>query len=296
MKITKFKRFLTIAICAASLVLMPFSPVFAADSIPDPSKDPLEITSCDPDDGDNHMPAQNAGFKLYFDGNVTDDSVKSINSKAFVMTDAEGAEIPVEVFFSSKNDNYILVTAKPESGSLVPKSEYKLTIAESLADANGRTLREKQIISVSTVDTTGNTRIYMLLMVLMVVAMVVMTIVSNKRKARAEADSSKKEKVVNPYKLAKEKGISVDEAMAIIEKDRKRRAKRLAAEAGTPKAAEEKSDGRHHLKSPRPISAGGSSYVTGRKALAEKKAREEAARRAKGTTNPKGKGKGKSKK
>ena len=49
--------------------------------------------------------------------------------------------------------------------------------------------------------------------------------------------------------------------------------------------------GRKRVSRPRPISEGGSTYVTGRKALAEQKAKEEAAKRAAGTTNPKHKSK-----
>jgi hypothetical protein len=129
----------------------------------------------------------------------------------------------------------------------------------------------------------------MLLMVLMVAAMIGMTFISNRRKAKAQAEAANV-KAVNPYKLAKEKNITVDEAIAIVEKDKQKREKRLKAAgidpASLPAPKEEAPKGKR-VKGPRPVSAGGSSYKTGRKAEAERKAKAAAAKRAMGTTNPK---------
>ncbi|MDR0852562.1 MAG: hypothetical protein LBN36_08705 [Clostridiales Family XIII bacterium] len=309
-KVEKIGKILFLTVCLSVVLFASGISAFASSpGAPDPAKDLLVLTNLDDIQGDTHLQVQNVGFKLEFDGNVTAESVQGINAGAFIFTalavaDEEtevvgNIEIPVQVNFSPSDENYILVTVHPESGMLQPASDFELKIKGNLSAADGRTLGEDLVISVKTVDTSANTKIYMLLMVLMVGGMIAMTFISNKRKAKNAAESGQKEKVVNPYKLAKEKGISVQEALVIIEKDRQKREKRLAEAAAAKKKEEliaiEKST-HYRVKGARPASAGGSTYKTGRKALAEKKAKEEAARRAKGTTNPKGKNKGKSKK
>jgi hypothetical protein len=66
--------------------------------------------------------------------------------------------------------------------------------------------------------------------------------------------------------------------MELIERDRQRRLKRLGIAEGKDEkaaaAAAEKPRDTRKVKAPRPISAAGSSYKTGRSALVEKRARE----------------------
>ena len=112
-------------------------------------------------------------------------------------------------------------------------------------------------------------------------------------KKQAEADKKTKEEKVNPYKEAKKTGKSVEE---IVERDQKEKEKR-AAKAAKKAAAEEEEDdyyddGKYHVKAPRPISAAGGKYITGRKALAEAQKAEEERRKAQ---KQKAKGKGKKK-
>ena len=128
----------------------------------------------------------------------------------------------------------------------------------------------------------------------------------NEAKKQAEAMREKESKV-NPYKEAKKTGKSVE---AIVEQDQKDKAK--AAAKAAKKAAKEaeeeynfdfddfdfEEEGVYKVKAPRPIAAGGSTYITGRKAEAEKRAAELAARKeqeAKWAANAK-RGKGKKKK
>ena len=55
---------------------------------------------------------------------------------------------------------------------------------------------------------------------------------------------------------------------------------KLAKKAEAEEDDEEEDDGNYHVKGPRPISAAGAKYKTGRKALAEAKKAEEEARAA----------------
>jgi len=123
-----------------------------------------------------------------------------------------------------------------------------------------------------------------------------------KQMAKAQEESAKEQKV-NPYKVSKETGKSVQE---VVEKDLKEKEKKArkenkkqgqetqsAGKTGKPEA-EQKKINHYKVSAPKPISLAGSTYKTGRKAEAEKKA--EAAKKA-GTTRPKNQsGKAKNKK
>ena len=257
-----------------------------------------------PKDGFTHMGATNVGFKLYFDGNVTEKGVLESNLKCFKLYDSKDKEVPTKAITGDKRNNYILVTANPKNATkaLKDNSNYKLTISGELTSADSRSLGEDIAIRFKTVDVAFNTKIYMAIMGLMLAGMVGATVLQTRRKTRLDAEvaAGAKGEKINPYKYAKEKGITVDEAMGRIEKERQKRAKRLGVTADElDKKIEEarkkpSKPGAYRVKGPRPISAAGSTYKTGRKAQAAAKKKEAAARRAKGTTNPRNKkGKGK---
>jgi hypothetical protein len=265
---------------------------------------PLVLERSFPYEDYDHAPVDTVGIKLYFDGDVTDESIRDINNAKgmFEFSGGKTEKITTKAYFNKKDNGYILVTAtKTKDGnaiSLNPNSRYKLTISGKLTSADGRILGEDKVVDFRTVDTSGNTQVYMLLMVAMVAGMILMTFVSNRRKARAKAIIANS-KPANPYKLAKEKGITLEEALAIAEKDKLRREKLLKTAGIDPKSLVEtkgKGSKGHKVNGPRPISAGGSAYKTGRKAIAEQKAKKAAAKRAAGTTNSKKKGKGGKKK
>ncbi|MDR2610040.1 MAG: hypothetical protein LBC58_01130 [Clostridiales Family XIII bacterium] len=262
----------------------------------------LTLVSNFPDENDDHVPVDTVGIKLFFDGDVTAESVRQINGAdgIFKFSGAKNEKLETKAYFDKKDSGYILViaTKKDEKGndiSLNPASDYKLEISGKLTSADGKVLGEDKVINFKTVDTSGNTKVYMLLMVLMVVGMVGMTFVSNRRKAKAKAEAENV-KATNPYKLARDKGIPIHEAIKIVEKEKEKRDKRLKAAGIDPKTiAAPKDEGPkgHRVKGPRSVADGGSAYRTGRKAIAEKKAKEEAARRAMNKSNAKKKkGKG----
>jgi methionine-rich copper-binding protein CopC len=234
-------------------------PVFAAGTN-------LSLTESHPEDNDTHMQVDNASIKLRFDGDVTAEGVQSVNKDCFILsTGKKDKKVDTDVFFNEK-EKYILVSVTSKVGSLKPDTDYKLTISGELVSADKKLLGEDVVLKFKTVDTAGNTKIYMLLMGVMIVAMILMNMFSARRKAKAAADAGEEVKV-NPYKYAKEKGISVQEAMDRIEKDRARRAKKTAQTVGKdPNQPVKKTRGvRKRVKGPRPISGAGSTYKSGSK-------------------------------
>ncbi|MDR1043154.1 MAG: hypothetical protein LBL54_04535 [Clostridiales Family XIII bacterium] len=268
-----------IAVAFAVMLLGAFVPVaFAADG-------GASLTLTSPKEGSTDLQAQNVGIKLYFDGDVTGESVQKANAECFKFTYESGKdtkELPVKAYSDNKGDKgYILAivdTSKLKNSMLANDTAYKLIISGALASVDGRTLGVDRELDFRTVDQSGSTTIYMLLMVAMVAAMIGMTIFQNKRKEKAAAEVAAKAGKVNPYKLAKDKKISVKEAMELIERDRKRRLKRLGIAEGKDEhaasAAAEKPRDTRKVKKPRPISAAGSTYKTGRSSLVEKRAAE----------------------
>jgi hypothetical protein len=319
-----WKRIIIVAAVAAVFFVVSAPAVFAAETEAVPISadlggvggNSLKLVSSNPEEGSTNLQAQNVGIKLYFDGDVTDKSVQSVNEACFAFTYKSGGKtktLPVKTYFETRADkgHYILAiidTNKLKNNMLVSNKAYNLTISGRLTSADGRSLGRDTVIDFKTVDQSSSTSIYMLLMVGMIGAMIAMTVFQSKRKEKAAAEVAAKGGRVNPYKLAKDKKISVKEAMELIERDRKRRMKRLGIAEGkdetTAAAAAEKPRDTKRVKAPRPISAAGSTYKTGRSALVERRAQEaietyekaKAAKKSPKSGSNKGKSKNKKKK
>ena len=259
----------------------------------------LKLTQSYPVDNDTKLQMENTGIKLFFNGNVIDKSVWKNNKTKFSLTTKKGKVIKTKAYASRPSGTDYILVVTDSNEQLKSNSEYVFTVKAGVKSTDGDVLSEDIVLNYKTIDQEGNTKINMGLMAVMVVGMIVMTTISTKRQEQKK--TQEKEDKVNPYKIAKEKGKSVEEVTAQLEKEKARKAKRARkkdSEDETPPEDENDSE-KYRVKGPRPISASGSTYKTGRKALAEKKANEEAARKAKGTTNPKkngGKKKGKKKK
>ncbi len=274
------------------LTLALSAPAFAADGS-------LEFIRSTPESGATNVPIENVGVKLFFSGNVTDPSVWAVNEKSFILSDSTGAPVNYLAYPGQKagEEGYILVLADPtpaaegQPGQLAQKSNYTLTISQDLMAADGAVLGEDMSIRFETMDVAANSRLSMILMVAMMGAVIALMFVTNWRKMKAEAEAAALLKA-NPYKIAKERKITLDEAKELIEKAKEKNQKQLAKVGGKAPVPEEKKSAAprldskkkkkntHKVKGPRPVSEGGSTYKTGRKAEKEKKARAEAARKA----------------
>ena len=253
-----------------------------------------------PRDGATGAAMENVGVKLYFDTEFSEDVLKNKNDNAFQLVDPEGNSLPLMVLYVPKEDvkeegvkGIILVlldnTGDNADVKVASNTEYTLKISKDLLADNGSTLGKDTSVTFRTMNQKANTLVNILLMVVMYGGIMVVTMRGVKKAAREENEKQKEEKV-NPYKEAKRTGKSVEE---IVEKDQKDKAKRAAKLA---KKAEDEDDddyeednGNYKVKGPRPISAGGGRYITGRKALAEAKKAEEEARAARRKAQGKGK-------
>jgi len=315
------KKIITSAriVCITALAIVALSLGFAGSA--SAADGTLNFIKSTPRSGDSNVPIENVGVKLFFDGNVTDYSVWAANSTAFTLTDPDGNKINYNAFPGQKagEEGYILVLARPEPlregypGQLIQSAVYTLTVSGDLMAVNGARLGEDIRINFETMDMAANSRLSMIVMVVMMVGVIVIMFMTNMRKMKAEAEAAALMKA-NPYRIAKEKSITVDEAKLLIEKAKERNQKQLDKTGGKAPEPEEKKSAAprldykkkvkktHKVKRPRPVSEGGSSYKTGRKGEKSRRARAEAARKAaagqRGSgsgsrKNSKGKGKGK---
>ncbi|MBQ1390269.1 MAG: Ig-like domain-containing protein [Firmicutes bacterium] len=251
--------------------------------------DSLEIVEQYPTDGQKNTSVENLSVKLTFNNPVSSEANRDANAACFKLTDTEGTELPIKVYYSPKNEKQILVlydTSTMENNKSLVKGDmtYTLSISGDFKDDNGNTLGSDRTVSFSTLNQAFNTRIYLIMMAVMMVAMIGIS----SRQARKQVDkdeaadlAAQRDAAFNPYKEAKRTGKPVEEIIAQHEKEvakREARAAKLAAKLGNDEEEEEEEEipsGNHRVKGPRPIAAAGGKYITGRAALAEAQRAEE---------------------
>ncbi len=262
----------------------------------------LVLTDTYPKDGATGTAIENMGVKLYFDSTFTQSKLKDANDDAVKLYDPDGNVLPTQVLYSTQEPGVVLVlfdnTEAGDDVAIQQKTEYTFKLSADFTDDEGNTLGTDQSISFKTLNQNANMWINMGMMAVMFGGMMIMTAKSAKK--QVEEERKKREEKVNPYKEAKKTGKSVEE---IVEKDQKDKAKRAEKAAKRAAALGELDDdddyyddGNYHVKAPRPISAAGGKYKTGRKAIYEAKLAEEEQKRIWAEKAKKGKGKGKKKK
>ncbi len=260
----------------------------------------LELEASYPEDGGTDYQSMNFAVKLYFNQDVKAEE----NTDAVQMYDSQNKKVASRLAYSNKEPGLALVIVE---GDLKENSEYRLVVDGEFQSASGEILGVDKEISFKTRDMSKDATINMIMMGAMMVAIIVLTTRTMKKDQQKAAKEKKEESKVNPYKVAKEKGKSVEEIVAADQKAKEKAALAAAKE----KALKEKEIAKilqeeqkgvktvrsdwKRVKSPRPVSAGGSIYKSGTKAKAEEEAKAAAAKKAAGTTNPK-KGKSKVKK
>ena len=256
------KKFGAILSLALIIVMMACSFSFAGS---------FGIEKTYPKDGDKEKSVDNFALKVYFTESVQN-SDKKANAKCVTVKSTEGEKIPVELYYSPKEPNLMMALVVPDSKTgktpVKQDTEYTVTISKDFQNDAGDTLGEDYKVSFKTLNSSRATTINMLMMAVMFGGIMIVSTRSMKKSAEAEAEKKSGDEKVNPYKVAKETGKSVEE---IVAQDQKKKAKKKAAEAR--RIAREKADrekyeekdetpsGVKHVKGPRPISAAGSSYV-----------------------------------
>ena len=272
------KRIGAIVCLAALIVTMTASVCFGAQS--------LKIVDQYPNDGQKNTTKDNMCVKLWFNNDMDSEELQKVNKDCFTITDPKGKKLPIKVYYNNpKNKKQIMVladTAKINTTKdIKDNTEYTLTISGKLQDKDGNVLGEDQKISFTTLNQGQSTKIYMIMMVVMMGGMFIFSSRQMKKQAAKDQEEGKvREEPFNPYKEAKRTGKSVEEVIAIHEKEMAKKAAKEAKKASHQQDDddddyEEEDSGNYRVKGPKPVSAGGSSYITGRKAAAEAKRAEE---------------------
>ncbi len=181
----------------------------------------LALVESYPEDGAKGFEPINMMVKLEFSGNVGDELVQATNEKAFNMVDGEGNKVKFKVLFSEDEPNKIMLLM---DGDLASDTEYTVTIKNTLASGDGELLPAEQAIKFYTRDVKKDTLVSTVMMFVMVGGMIMYQMWDTKRKVQKEA-MAKGEKV-NPYKVAKEKGVSVEKAVEKTAKEREKAVKK----------------------------------------------------------------------
>ncbi len=305
-------------ICVIIMSVLLMAPAAFADngsSTATAAKTDLEIMSSSPEDGATGVAVDNLSVKIRFNKDVYPASadIKKANAKQFKLADADGKNIPLQVYYSDKDEGLILVAADVYSGKTknVIKGDvtYTLAVGKDFQAADGSTMGQQKTISMTTLNQGRSTAIYMILMVLMMAGMVFFTVRSTKKDEQKKKEEREYKEGVNPYKEAKKSGKSVEEVVA---KQSKKKAKKeeairrqKEAEAAIEAEIIEKirKESNKRVSSPHAISSAGSTLKlkvvkdSGEKTEAKAAKSNEPKKSNKGTTNPKNQsGKNKNKK
>lgn len=192
----------------------------------------FEIVKTSPKNNETGLPMENLGVKIFFNEDVYNKDNNDQNQKAVKLVDEKNNEIGTEVFFNPKDKKVALVLLKAKGKDGKPaeikeKSKYTLVVSEDFISADGSKLGKEYKTSFTTLNPATNTIISMVMMVLMIGVMIVASSRAMKKEKENAKNNSKTK--VNPYKVSKQTGKSVDEIVA-KEKARKEKERELEEE------------------------------------------------------------------
>jgi len=183
----------------------------------------LSIVETFPEDGEGGKQPQNMAVKIVFSEEMDG---RESNQGKFSITDANGKGISFQLVHSDKYPNELWVVL---SETLESNLEYKVHIASGIQAASGASLMEASDLTFKTRNTKNDSYISLAMMAGMMVVMFAASSKAAKKQAEAQAAGGaapvKKAENLNPYKLAKEKNISLEEAKALVEKEKAKQAK-----------------------------------------------------------------------
>ena len=238
------KRKSAILAAALILVLTLAMPVFASDLLtvsPSNSSDlliapnpmsGLVVENILPEDGSTGLQPANVAVKIVFNADVNDRENDFENSSKIKITDPEGNKIKFEIKHHPKYTNEIWCIL---SEDLLANTTYNVEVAAGIIGNDGAVLSAGHTSSFTTRNTKVDNRISVVLSVAM---MVIMIYATSKATKDAASDSNAKAKPVptekpvqtDPYRLAREQGISVEEAKAQIAKEKEKLARKYASD------------------------------------------------------------------
>lgn len=223
------KRFAGIVMTAILLTILCVMPVSAAG---------FELTDSNPEQGYDKVQVTNVMIKLFFSEDVSDEATQTANEGKISVRDSSGKDIGFSVIYDSKDASKISLLMDDD---LQEEEEYTVQIDGSLISDMGNALGEDEELSFST-GKSGSGAGYLLLMFLMIIVMMVVTF-RDQRKKMMEGDTDPLAGInTNPYKLAKEKNISVQEAVRLINEEKAKalkKAEKMNKKAGAEEEIEE---------------------------------------------------------
>jgi hypothetical protein len=181
------------------------------------------------------MQPSNMAIKVKFSADMRGgESADTANADKFVITDPEGKEIEKTLVHSDKYPDEIWVVL---TGELASNTEYTVSIKEGIVSADGTKTSEAKTTTFKTRNVKTDSIVSMVFMFGMVAFMIFMGQRETKKQAAQTdvyyaLDAAKK---LNPYKIAKQKGISVEEAIAYCDKE-KAKAQKAVDKANAEKA------------------------------------------------------------
>ena len=201
----------------------------------------LELTKITPTDGETGKQVSNMAIKMTFSAEMaTEENVKA-NEKNFVITGADGKKVPFYPVYDAEkypNDIWLILEA-----DLASDTEYTVTIKGDLKSVDGQTLGEDITSTFFTRNTRTDSNVSMLLTFGMMGVMFYSTSKMTKKATEKQKEvQGDPEMELNPYKIAKEKNISVQEAVAIVEKEKAKAEKANKKAVKKAEAVEERYD------------------------------------------------------
>lgn len=242
----------------------------------------FKVTETTPVDGQTETSIENLCVKLYLDGDASFANTIVAQKDAFKVLDSKGKNIPLKVLYNEK-EHVILALAYDEktnsaSDLIEQNSDYTFTVSKDLKDDKGNAIvldgqkldKDGNLsITFTTQNTNRSSTINMVMMLVMFGGIFFFSSRAMKKQQKEEEEEKKRAKV-NPYKEAKRTGKSVEEIIAREEKIKaKEEAKRQKKAEERRKAEEaeleELRKTYYKVSGPRPISAAGSTVVSGKK-------------------------------
>ncbi len=205
------KRFTAVLAAAVLVICLAVMPAFAAG---------LEITGVTPKDGAKGRQPANMAIKLKFSEDmVGDESKDAINTGKITIKNAEGKAYDFTIAHSDKYPKELWIVVKD---TLESDTEYTVAVEPGIVSTSGNTTAESFTTTFKTRNLGTDSTISMVLMVGMIVLMIFMTQRDTKAQmAKTDVNLALAEaKKLNPYKIAKQKNISLEEAKAYCEKER----------------------------------------------------------------------------
>jgi len=185
----------------------------------------LEIVKLVPKDGEKGKQIANMAVKIAFNEAITNTANDAKNGSCIKITAADGTVVKFSVAHHQRYENELWLIV---DGDLVADTVYTVEISAGIVADSGNTLASGQTCTFQTRNTKTDSTLSLVLMVVMMVVMIYSTSNATK-KAQQEKDADKKpvsQVAGNPYKLAKEQNISLDEAKGLIAKEKEKEAKK----------------------------------------------------------------------